>query len=152
MKMLRRDEESVVFLLAKQERVIVEEVFALYPMVPSAHRQVTTDAANEHAVEWQRLLDEALAEQRDGNKKQIQRWLNAPHRFTAAKSGFELRLEQADVEWLLQVLNDIRVGCWIALGSPESISRPRGLSAEHARTWTAMDVCGFVQMVLLELF
>ena len=40
-------------------------------------------------------------------------------RFTWRKTGCRLSLSQADLEWLLQILNDIRVGSWVILGSPE---------------------------------
>ena len=34
-------------------------------------------------------------------------------------SGLQLTLSGPEIEWLLQVLNDVRVGSWIALGSPD---------------------------------
>jgi hypothetical protein len=39
--------------------------------------------------------------------------------FQAAADGMQLTVSGAEIEWLLQVLNDVRVGSWIALGSPD---------------------------------
>jgi len=50
---------------------------------------------------------------------------------------------------LLQVLNDVRIGSWIELGSPE---RPlEALGAKTAPAVWAMEMAGAFQMSLLEL-
>ena len=96
----------------------------------------------------QRLLDEALAEQRAENKKQLQALLADPRRFEHTETGARLSLSPAEVEWLLQVLNDIRVGSWVILGSPEE--KPAELNAANAPHFLAMEMAGYFQMQLLE--
>ena len=54
------------------------------------------------------------------------------------------------MEWLLQVINDVRVGCWVKLGRPElEPVRRKKLTADEARTMSALELSGFFQMVLL---
>jgi hypothetical protein len=61
------------------------------------------------------LIEEALAEQRSENKRQLQAMLADPSRFTERDGGWQFAMSHSDLEWLLQVLNDIRVGSWIML-------------------------------------
>ena len=95
-------------------------------------------------------LDEALAEQRAANKRQLQKWLNEPHRFEKTEAGWFMALSVTDFEWLLQVLNDIRVGSWILLGSPEKDLGDFELNDQTAPHAWAMEMAGGFQAHLLE--
>ena len=98
----------------------------------------------------QHLLDEALAEHRAENKKQLEAMLQEPHRFHESSTGYHLTLNPGELEWLLQILNDIRVGSWIALGSPDEKRGKRlRLSLQTARYVWAMELAGHLQYVLL---
>ena len=96
----------------------------------------------------QRLLDEALAEQRAENKKQLEALLADPRRFAHTETGGRLSLSPAEVEWVLQVLNDIRVGSWIMLGSPDE--KRAELNEGTAPDLAAMETAGYFQMQLLQ--
>ncbi len=151
MKRIGADEESVVFQLSARERETLIEILQAYPVVPPAHQQLSRELKDPHLGEYQHLLDEALAEQRAANKRHLQEWLGAPERFQKASSGCRFRLDRADSEWLLQVLNDIRVGHWLLLGSPD----PSRLKLNNFRPkmlpiWLAMEMSGYFQMTVLE--
>jgi hypothetical protein len=64
------------------------------------------------------------------------------------EAGGRLSLSPAEVEWVLQVLNDIRVGSWIILGSPEE--RLPELNETNAPHVWAMEMAGHFQAQLLE--
>jgi hypothetical protein len=96
----------------------------------------------------QRLLEEAVAEQRAANKKQLQTLLTDPRRFADTETGCRMTLSPADMEWLLQVLNDIRIGSWVRLGSPEE--RLEKLTLKTAPHFWAMEMSGYFQSRLLE--
>ena len=68
--------------------------------------------------------------------------------FQARDGGFDLTLTSAEIEWLLQVLNDVRVGCWLTLGEPEPGEEPE-VSEENARYLIAMELCGLFESELL---
>jgi hypothetical protein len=99
----------------------------------------------------QRLLNEALAEQRAENQRQLSSFLSDPLRLVPASKegddGFRLWLSPAEFEWLLQILNDVRVGSWIKLGSPEAPKLV--LNAETMPQVWAMEASGHFQMQLL---
>jgi hypothetical protein len=48
----------------------------------------------------------------------------------------------------MQVLNDVRVGSWVILGSPDK--KPAELNATTAPHFLAMEMAGYFQMQLLE--
>ena len=74
--------------------------------------------------------------------------LNEPDRFRTVKSGFELTVTRAQAEWLLQVLNDVRVGSWLALGEPEEDEAPE-VTEDNARFLLTLELSGLFQSLLL---
>lgn len=148
MKLLRTGKNGHVFELDPREKQLLLGTIKLYPLVPAAHHRLSKDGQGTKADENQRLLEEALAEQRRNNRRQVLAMMNEPERFRKKESGFELKLTPAEVEWLLQVLNDVRVGSWLALGEPESGEDP-GVTKENARYLLALELCGLFQSVLL---
>ena len=148
MKLLRASKNGQVFHLGQREKQLLLETLKLYPLVPASHHHLSKDGQGPNADEDQRMLEEALAEQRQENRRQVLAMLNEPQRFRETKSGFELTLAPAQVEWLLQVLNDVRVGSWLALGEPESGEEPE-LTKQNVKYRLAMELSGLFESVLL---
>jgi hypothetical protein len=152
-KRVGADEQSIVFQLSGPERDALIHILQAYPVIPAAPYGVSKEVNDSQVIEFQRLLDEALAEQRGANKRHLDAWLASPDRFHKNKAGCRLTLERADSEWLLQVLNDIRVGHWLELGSPEvGELKPAHLPQTAVPTWLAMEMSGYFQMSILEAF
>ncbi len=59
-----------------------------------------------------------------------------------------LRLRRNRVNWLLEVLNEIRVGHWHQLGSPDIDETV--LTPENIEQYISMQLCAEFQMVLLD--
>lgn len=148
MRLLRRCSDLMVFHLGKREHEVLLEMLKMYPLVPPAHHRISSDTAPNPNPEPQRLLDEALTEQREENRKQIQALLTEPYCRLSPETGWELTLKAAHAECLLQALNDVRVGSWLHLGEPETESLPT-LTPENLRFLAALEVCGLFQSVLL---
>ena len=148
MKFIRDSKTGPVFQFGQREKLLLLETIKLYPLVPASHQRLTKDGQGPKASENQHLLEEALAEQRQENQRQVLAMLNEPQRFREVKSGFELKLTRSQVDWLLQVLNDVRVGSWLALGEPESGEEP-AVTAQNAKYLLALELCGLFQSVLL---
>jgi hypothetical protein len=147
MKIARKDGGCLVALLPEQEKDLLVRLLELYPCVPPARQKVSKTAPPDEARSAQELLDEALAEQRAENRKQIRAWIADPERFKLLRTRYQLTLAVSEVEWLLQVLNDIRVGNWLMLGSPEDLAA--NITEDNARCYFAMEACGVFQMQLL---
>jgi hypothetical protein len=138
----------LVFHLEKREKQLLIEVLKLYPRIPPAHQPLSKSRCVPDPDASQTLLDEALAEQRQENKKQLEALLAAPYRFRETQAGCHLSLSASELEWILQILNDIRVGSWVRLGSPEK--KIKELNERTAPDIWAMELAGSFQMQLLE--
>ena len=149
MKLIRANNDSLVFRLTRAEKQAFTHLLELYPLVPASHQRLTKGVQGKAVEEGQQLLDEALAEQRAANRRQLNDWLKVPERFRAAKNSFSFTLMRSDVDWLLQVLNDIRVGSWLLLGSPEEPLDPEDVPKDLTGLWAAMEITGLFQMRLL---
>ena len=148
MTLVSANEEFVEFSLSAQEHQVIRKVLELYPLVPPAHQTVSREMSQ--TTEYQQLLDHALAEQRQANKEHLQRWLSKAGAFQRIPAGWRFVLKREDAEWLLQVINDVRIGSWLALGSPENTLDPGELEPKQLRLWVAMQVCGMLQMAVLQ--
>ncbi len=148
MRLIRTSGDKLLFHLGQREKQALGVVLKLYPRIPSAHQPLSKTATLPDQDAAQRLLDEALAEQRAENKNKVRAFLANPKRFSVDEKGWRLTLSPVDVEWLLQILNDIRVGSWIILGAPEE--KEEELNETTAPHIWAMEVSGYFQMGLLE--
>jgi len=147
-KLLRANKSGLAFQFAPQEKQLLFETLKLYPLVPASHHRLSRDGKELNADENQRLLEEALAEQRRENQRRVLTVLNEPEHFREMKGGFELTLTFSEVEWLLQVLNDVRVGSWLTLGEPEPGKEPV-VTEQNAKYLLSLELCGVFQSFLL---
>lgn len=148
MKVIRSSSEEFRFYLGKREQKLLLDLLTRYPCVPSEHHRITQSGKLSDAANIQVLLDEALAEQRSENKKQLEALLSHPERFKSDGHGWLLSLTPAELEWLIQILNDIRVGSWVQVGSPDPM--PGSIDPTTAPHLWAMELSGYFQMHLLE--
>ena len=144
-----RTSNRLLFLLGQRETRTFLATLRLYPRIPPAHHRLSKSGKIPEAAASQRLLDEALAEQRAENRKLLQALLVDPKRFTRTETGSRLTLTPAETEWLLQVFNDIRVGSWILLGAPDEKLELAVVNETTARRFLEMETAGIFQMQLL---
>lgn len=147
MNFKRAAQGGLTIQLDTEEQEILLETLKLYPLVPATHQRLS-QATEAQSPENQRLLEESLAEQRAENKRQLEALIQTPERWKQVGKRWQLRLAAGEVEWLLQVFNDIRVGSWLRLGEPDE-DKPPELSPENFRYAMAMEVCGLFQTMLL---
>jgi hypothetical protein len=95
------------------------------------------------------LLEEALSEQRLENKKRVQTFLERHHGSRDSEQGLQFSVSSAELEWLLQILNDVRIGSWILLGSPDKKLELKLLDERTAPHFWAMEMAGHFEMLLL---
>jgi len=144
-KLIGKDKDSLLFHLGRRERSLLEQLFQLFPAVPSGHQCLSRGGKVEPIN--QQLLEESLAEHSAEVQKQVTAFMQDPLRWSERQHGWQLRLKTSEVESLLQVLNDIRVGSWLRLGAPEeSLKSIDEKSAPHL--W-AMEIAGSFELALL---
>jgi hypothetical protein len=136
------------FKMQRDERRLLFQVLRAYPLIPIAHHRLSKSEEN---LEDQQLLEDSLTAQRKENKKQVKALLMAKSRFRANKSGWRWSLTAAQIEWLLQVLNDVRIGAWLTIGSPDGQMETIAVFNEKTASYFwAMEVSGHFQAVLLK--
>ena len=151
MKFIKAEKDNLVFQIGKREKRMLFTVLELYPLLPCAYQRLTRTVETDDEKANQKLLEEALAAQQQENKKQLMAMMKNPRRFQENHAGYHFKVGVHQVEWLLQVLNDIRVGSWIALDSPDpKQGKPAALSAGGVRHLWAMELCSFFESVLLD--
>ena len=148
MTLLQASKSKLVFRMSESERSLLRTLFELYPRIPSAAGLSGRRGKPPHSKDTQALLEEALAEQRAESKKRLKTFLDDSKRFELTEKGWKFSLSDLEADWLLQVLNDIRVGSWVALGSPEE--RLDVLNESNMRDFWAMEISGRFEMILLE--
>jgi hypothetical protein len=145
--LVRVENDRYFFELGHDEKGLFEFLLRLYPVIPPAHQALSRTSAT--VEENQRLLNEALAEQRKENKQHVEKLLKDPRRFKETEADIEMNLSADEIEWVLQVLNDVCVGHWILLGSPEKPPR-FDPDAENAAYVLTMNFASNFQMALLD--
>jgi hypothetical protein len=148
--LLKKEKDKFIFHLPKREKQLLLAVLSRYPLIPTRHQLLSKTAASTQDEANQRLLDEALAEHRQQNRRQLKILLEDTPHFKKADAGWHMVLTGAEVEWLLQVLNDVRVGSWIILGAPEQDLWDFELSEKSAPHAWAMEIAGWYEATLLE--
>ena len=144
-------EPSLVFLIDAREEALLLAVLRLYPVLQNSHHRLSKDPERAGSAE-QRLLEESMAQQRAAHRRKLDELYLTPQRFFKdAPHERRLVLTGDQFEWLLQVLNDIRVGSWVKLGCPDLEKQaPLELTRANARALHAMDLSGQFQAALLE--
>jgi hypothetical protein len=147
-RLLRLENDRYVFRLGKGEMELLALVLGLYPVIPAGHQAISKSSPIANKSN-QRLLDEALAEQRTENKKLVASFLADTKRFHETETSARLTMTAGEVEWLLQVLNDVHVGSWILLGSPGDDSLDLIPTEKNARLIGAVELARWFQSDLL---
>jgi hypothetical protein len=156
MKIIRSeqaDNPAFVFQISPREKALLLATLKMYPMLDASFHQISRGdrAPNRAEQQW---LEEAMAEQRKEHKKKLDQFFGDERRFfQASKSELRLTLNGEQMEWMLRVLNEIRVGSWVRLGRPEMEKvREAGAGSKEASSVAAMELSGYFQMVLLDAF
>lgn len=142
-----------VFEISPQEKQLLMATLKLYPQLDKSYHQLTKNPKSIGKAE-QEWLEEAMEQQRLDHKKKLDQFFAHDQRFFKDTQGeLRLSLNGEQMEWLLRVLNEIRVGSWVRLGQPElDVARKKHLTAAQARLFSIMELSGYFQSNLLEAF
>lgn len=145
MKLLGKKGDAYTFQVRKKEKALLRQLLTSYPILPVSYvrdRAGTPDSSKEVA-----LLEESLGDQQKENRQ----WVSAvlkDDRILGNGSEEQVTLQQSQIESLLQILNDVRVGSWVALGCPEAKGLPK-LTSKNAANYWMMELAGHFQNILL---
>ena len=153
MKLLSQNDNRCVLQFTTQEKDLLLGLLPQYPKLPADHHQASRNGDSDTDV--QALLADALTEQREKNRAAAESLQADTARFKPEEEDWHLTLTYAEIEWFLQVLNDLRVGSWLALDSPQQDEDGSYINFENVTAknvtdiWT-MEICGALQYELLK--
>jgi hypothetical protein len=151
MKFIPTTDENFVFHLAKPEKRLLFAILQMYPLLNAAAHRLSRNGIGPEQETAQKLLEEAMEEHRRAQRAELDKLLDDPSWISESAGGFHLTLSRPRMEWLLQVLNDLRVGSWMQLGCPDPAKgQPPIVNEENIRYYGAMEFSGFFQMALLQ--
>lgn len=147
MKLIERNENQLTFELTDHQKKLLERILKDYPVAGNGQHQISKSGEAVELPDQQQLLDEALAENRAEMKRKIGNFLRDPRRFEEIEAGWRLSILSRQLDWLLQVLNEIRVGSWHELNCPEPDDIE--LALEDPESFFRMEISGQFQQILL---
>jgi hypothetical protein len=146
-KLLEARVDALEFVLGRREMAFLLSALQNFPVTrPKPPALTLRDAPADASA--QRLLEDSLAEHKRENVAALRKFLDAPGTLRAEGSTLHLVVPRDAVEWLLQVLNDLRVGSWELLGCPDP-----DVAIAHedtVRHHLVMDTCAVFEMALIE--
>jgi hypothetical protein len=151
MKLLRQVRNGWEYQLTQSEAMCLRRLIGEFPLTPATAARVTRTESGRKAAEREQLLNESLAEHRADLKRRAANLLGSGN-FKMRQNGWRLHLDPEERELLLQLLNDIRVGSWQALGEPEDLELKSSSRSEKEMGFhTLLQLAGFFEFKLLHL-
>lgn len=154
MKFLAKHGETIVFELTPRERDVLVVLLRRYPVLNPDYHRLAPEGKAKGLSEAQQMLVEAMTEQHAANRQLVENFLKehlANSKDDLADRHFRVKFTRAQADWLLEVLNDVRVGCWVRLGRPDpSRTGEFKLNAANVAEFGTMELAGFLQTALLE--
>jgi hypothetical protein len=136
------------FGLSASERRLLPTILDLYPLLNSDFHRLSRGSLPAKRKGDEEMLKESMIERRREFRKQLNVFL---HR-RCWHHSVPLTVTEIDIDWLLQVLNDLRVGSWTLLGQPTDTGAFPDLGDPvRLKHFTAMEVAGHWQSFLLEV-
>jgi hypothetical protein len=149
MKLLKNSANEWKYKLEPKEGMLLRALVKEFPQTTAAPLKITRSAADAKAAERERLLNESLANHRQELKKRAGKLLSL--NLKPGKDGWRLTLSLEEREVLLQLINDIRVESWHALGEPEDLeAMPSHPSEATLRQHHLMHLAGYFEWKMLE--
>lgn len=153
MKLLNKTGEKFVFELMSEEKELLSKIFGLYPMLDRDKIELSKTIKDEQICQSKKILSDAFKEFQDSNKRFISELFEKSDNFKPSEDYeyYTLELDGEQIERLLQILNDIRVGMWQKLGCPDLENRKDFIrSAEDVFAVYIMDICEYFEYYLLK--
>jgi hypothetical protein len=151
MKLAKHIKDGWEYRLDQKEADALRFLVDEFPLTPISPARISRADSSHDAIEREKLLNESLVEHRKELKRQA-RDLAGPEKFKASKKNLVFRINNAEREVLLQILNDIRIESWRILGEPENLEMDiLKLSNQKLRYHHFMHLAGYFEHHFLNL-
>jgi hypothetical protein len=151
MRLARQTRQLLNYQFNQPEGDCLKSMLSQFPVTANIHAKISKTDADPKSIEREKLLNESLAEHRRELKKQAANLMGAG-KLKRGENGYLLTLNPEEREFLLQILNDIRMGCWHVLGEPEELE-PEGppQTEKEMVFYSLMNLAGYFEASLLQV-
>lgn len=140
-----------IFQFDPTEFELFAELLKQYPLVEPSHFELSKSADPDEIADDQQFLEETLSSEKRQTRRELHALLEDESRRKTTEEDVFLRISAEEGEWLLQVINDLRIGSWIGLGCPdEKQENQLELTPEIAPLFWTIRFAGYCQSVLLD--
>jgi hypothetical protein len=150
MKLLTQSKHGWRYQLSEVETQLLRNLLKWFPTTAAVAVRITKTDTDPKAAEREKLLNDSLAEHREELRRKA-RPLMGGDRLNLRSGRYVLSVGLDDRETLLQILNDIRIGSWRALGQPEDLDPPPNPSEGERAHHSLMNFAGYFECMLLNL-
>ena len=149
MKLVKSKDGVWQYRLDQIEINLLTTVLKKFPFTDLQPVKISRTDKDPKAKEREKLLNESLAQHRKELKKAAGNILD-DGKIKHQKEVWMLTLSSEDREMLLQILNDVRVGCWNALGQPQELEPDTpDLTAREIANYGLLNLAGYFECGLL---
>jgi hypothetical protein len=152
MKLVNHTAESWEYQLDENEFRVLAAILEKFPFTDPVRGKISETDDKPSAKDREKFLNESLAEHREELQRTAGHLL-APEKIRRQGKSHWMTMDTDERETLLQILNDIRVGCWHTLGQPDNLEPQSGdLSPQEIANYSLMNVAGYFEhgLVLTE--
>jgi hypothetical protein len=150
MRLLTQSKSGWRYQLSRAEAQTLRSLLKWFPTTANVAVRITHTDTDPKAAEREKLLNDSLAEHREELRRKAQHLIDGD-RLKLLGDRYVLNLGLDDREILLQILNDIRVAGWRALGQPEDLDLPPNASESERAHHSLMNLAGYFECMLLNL-
>ena len=150
MRLIKQSGAGWKYELNRNEGILLRTLVKEFPLTAATAARISRTGSDAKSAERERLLNESLARHRQELKHLAGKLLAV--RLKHEREGWRLSLSESEREVLLQLLNDIRVESWHALGEPAELDmlpvHPSGTDLRHHHL---MQLAGFFEYKMVNL-
>ena len=150
MRLLTQNKGGWRYQLSRVEAQALRSLIKLSPIKAHVAVRITKTDTDPKAAEREKLLNESLTEHREELRRKAQHLISGD-RLKIQQDRYVLSLGLEDREILLQILNDIRVESWRALGEPEDLDPLTNHSESEQVHHNLMSLTGYFESKFLNL-
>jgi len=145
-------EGGVEWEMTEFEKDSLVDLVKSFPVIEPGYHRISRLEEVDEEDERQQLLEESIAEQYIEDRKRLEN-LVYHERFEVEAEIARIQFNADDLDFLLLVLNNIRVGHWIRAGCPdEKKMKTLRLDPEHGIDFFRMFLCErFEAMILVSM-
>jgi len=148
---LEANGDSLVFLIEPRGKALLEKLCQQFPALEVTHFDLCRTMDEDELPDGRELADQSLTEEQNEVRERMAKFFTEEGRFETMENFLLMRMTTAEVDLRLQVLNDVRIGCWVRAGSPSEGAEDRLRSnPKTAPLLATMQLCGLFQGALLD--